>query len=202
MQIAAGATLTVDSMMISSTSRISGAAAVYAARAVENSTAQVQLSNSILQLDTSNSTVADAPVTMDLGTLQATGSSDAGGALTLGAAGKVLTVSTDVFSNLALTSGTDFVVDFSSLLSSIDVADADFVYLNFGDTVSADWSTSSLMGTWQDYQMDAYYQSAVAAGDAVPNVGVYFDVRAIPEPTTSTLSLLALAALVARRRRK
>ena len=201
-QIAAGATLTVDSMMISPGSRISGAASLYATRAAESSLAQVQLSNSILQLDTSNSTVADAPVTMDLGTLQATGSSDASGALTLGAASKVLTVSTDVFSNLALTSGTDFVVDFSSLLASIDVADADFVYLSFADTVSADWSTTTLTGTWNDYQMDAYYHTAVAAGAAVPNVGVYFDVRTIPEPTSTTLSLLALAALAVRRRRK
>ena len=201
-QIAADATLTVDSMMISPGSRISGAASLYATRAAESSLAQVQLSNSILQLDTSNSTVADAPATMDLGTLQAIGSSDAGGALTLGAASKVLTVSTDVFSNLALTSGTDFVVDFSSLLSSIDVADADFVYLSFADTVSADWSTTTLTGTWNDYQMDAYYHTAVAAGAAIPNVGVYFDVRTIPEPTSTTLSILALAALAARRRRK
>ncbi len=201
-QIAADATLTVDSMMISPGSRISGAASLYAARAAESSLAQVQLSNSILQLDTSNSTVADAPVTMDLGTLQATGSSDASGALTLGAAGKVLTVSTDVFSNLALTSGTNFVVDFSSLLSSIDVTDAEFVYLSFADTVSADWSTTTLTGTWNNHQMGAYYHTAVAAGDAVPNVGVYFDVRAIPEPTSTTLSILALAALAARRRRK
>lgn len=201
-QIAADATLTVDSMIISSGSQISGTAARYAARAAESSLAQVQLSNSIVQLDASNSTVADAPVTMDFGTLQATGSSDASGALTLGAASKVLTVSTDVFSNLALTSGTNFVVDFSSLLSRVDVSDADFVYLSFADTVSADWSTTTLTGMWNDYQMDAYYHTAVAAGAAVPNVGVYFDVRAIPEPTSTTLSLLALAALAARRRRK
>jgi|GEM_PF-689964 len=201
-QIASGATLTVDSMMISPGSRISGAASLYAARAAESSLAQVQLSNSILQLDTSNSSVAGDHVTMDLGTLQATGSSDASGALTLGAASKVLTVSTDVFSNLALTSGTNFVVDFSSLLSSIDVADADFVYLSFADTVSADWSTTTLTGTWNDYQMAAYYHTAVATGAAVPNVGVYFDVRSIPEPTSTTLSILALAALAARRRRK
>lgn len=201
-QIASDATLTVDSMMISPGSRISGAASLYAARAAESSLARVQLHNSILQLDTSNSSVADAPVTMDLGTLQATGSCEASGALTLGAASKVLTVSTDVFSNLALTSGTNFVVDFSSLLSSIDVADADFVYLSFADTVSADWSTTTLTGTWNDYQMDAYYHTAVATGAAVPNVGVYFDVRTIPEPTSTTLSILALAALAARRRRK
>ena len=199
--IAQGASLTVNNMIISESSRITGqTAATFAARTA--GVANLTATNTTVVLGSGNASVAGQAETMDLGTLQATGSSDASGALTLGADSKVLTVSTDVFSNLALTSGTDFVVDFSSLLSSIHVADADFVYLSFADTVSADWSTTPLTGTWNDYQMDAYYHTAVAVGAAVPNVGVYFDVRAIPEPTSTTLSILALAALAARRRRK
>ncbi len=193
LQIAAMARLTVEDMIISSSSHLSGAA--------EGGTAQVQLSSSTIKLGSDNASVSGAEA-ITLGTLSATGSSGANNALALNSPSRILTVNTDIFSHLSLLNGSDFMVDFGSLLSSAEVMAADFLYLDFGETVSADWSTAPLTGTWQDYQLDAYYQSSVTTGASVPNTGLYFDVRDIPEPTTATLSLLALAALAARRRRK
>ena len=195
-QIAANASLTVDSMIISASSRISGSTN-YAVREAENYVSQLSLTNSVVELADSNATIA-GPSTASALTLQTIGAS--GEALNLAGHSQVLTITSDALSSLTLTGGSSFVIDFSSLLSSTELADVDFVALNFSDVSYADdfWTnaTTQVSGLVGADRLVAYYMPST------PDVGIYFDVRSIPEPTSTTLSLLALAALVSRRRRK
>ena len=195
-QIAADASLTVDSMIISASSRISGSTN-YAVREAENYVSQLSLTNSVVELPDSNETIA-GPSTASALTLQTIGAS--GEALNLADHSQVLTITSDALSSLTLKGGSSFVIDFSSLLSSTELADVDFVALNFSDVSYADdfWTnaTTQVSGLVGADRLVAYYMPST------PDVGIYFDVRSIPEPTSTTLSLLALAALAARRRRK
>ena len=101
-----------------------------------------------------------------------------------------------------LTSGSNFVVDFSQLLTVSDLSGVDFIQLDFNN-VSISTTDMSMTGLLTTSTGAQFYMNAYFVGEAVADVGsIYFDVRSIPEPTSTTLSILALAALAARRRRK
>ncbi len=197
-QIAQGASLTVENMVIGSNSSLRGQAQVaYAARSVE--AAQASINNSTIELSADNDSIVGSTQAMTLTQLQPIGTSDTTGALTLSGSSNVLTVTSFALSDLVLTSGTNFVVDFSSLLSWEELADVDFVALSFNNVSYADLENTTIGGLLDpSTNLTAYYDSTVNA----PVSSIYFDVRAIPEPTSTTLSILALAALAARRRRK
>lgn len=197
-QLAAGASLTVDNMLISDSSRIAGATAFAAREAAVTSAA---LTNSTIALGAGNATVGQTEA-LTLTSMQVMNPNAVDGTLTLSGAYNVLTVNSDALSNLLIQSGSSFVVDFNSLLTGTGLADVDFVCLEFADTSFAAPANTTISGLLGDEQLTAYYQTVQDIGVATPNVGVYFDVRYIPEPTSSTLSILALAALAARRRRK
>lgn len=207
-----GASLTVENMLVSDTSRISGTPAVqtYATREGGSNidVSQVKVVNTTIELSQNNAEVVvgeggSTTTSITLGQLQAVGTSDASGALTLSGASNVMTVNSDAMSNLLVLNGSSFVVDFSYLLNAIQLKDVDFIYLSFdSDSVSYEnLAGSTISATMDGHSIQAYF-AGTGATAGVPNVGMYFDVSSIPEPTTSTLSLLALAALAARRRRK
>ena len=109
--------------------------------------------------------------------------------MTLNAGLSVLDVQSSALNGALTISGTSFMVDFTAL----DMKDADVIFLSFGDEVKfADLEKMQVSAVTQSGEMLGYY----VGGDAG---GVYFTM--IPEPATATLSLLALAALAARRRR-
>ncbi len=207
-----GASLTVENMLVSDTSRISGTPAVqtYATREGGSNidVSQVKVVNTTIELSQNNAEVVvgeggSTTTSITLGQLQAVGTSDASGALTLSGASNVMTVSSNALSNLLVLEGSSFVVDFSYLLGALQLKDVDFIYLSFdSDSVSYEnLAGSTISATMDGHTIQAYF-AGTGATAGVPNVGMYFDVSAIPEPTTTTLSILALAGLMVRRRRK
>jgi hypothetical protein len=79
------------------------------------------------------------------------------------------------------------------------LTNVDFLYLNFEGVSYEQPTSTNMVGMVDGQEYEAYYAQDSNTGWVG---GVYFDVRVVPEPTTSTLSLLALAGLCARRRRK
>ena len=199
--IAQGASLTVDNMIISESSRISGraSAATFAAR--EAATPNVTLTNSTIELGNGNAELAGggAPITINPGKL----TSMDGSATDVWMTGPftALSVESSALDSLTLNAGSSFLVDFSSLLADVSIDNIDLIELSFSGVAFDSMSDITISGVYNGHQMTAYFHTPHATG--VPNVGsMYFAVDAIPEPTTSTLSILALAALAARRRRK
>ncbi|MBR5522070.1 MAG: autotransporter-associated beta strand repeat-containing protein [Akkermansia sp.] len=199
--LAQGASLTVDNMIISESSRISGkaAAATFAAR--QAATPNVTLTNSTIELGHGNAelTGGGAPITINPGKLTSMDGSATDVWMT--GAFTALRVESSALDSLTLNAGSSFLVDFSSLLADVSIDNIDLIELSFSGVAFDSMSDITISGVYNGHQMTAYYLTP--ADTAVANVGsVYFAVDAIPEPTTSTLSLLALAALAARRRRK
>ena len=192
--IAQGASLRVEDMLITGGSRITGVEAVsYTTDAV--SSPSVTLVDATVVLGGGNATVGSQhPLAVDM-TLQAMG----GGTLEVMAGASVLTVDSTALSNLLVTSGSNFVVDFGSLLAGTSLTNVDFLCLNFEGVTYEQPTNTSMVGVVNGQEYEAYYAQSANTGWVG---GVYFDVRMVPEPTTSTLSLLALAGLCARRRRK
>ncbi len=126
---------------------------------------------------------------------------------------KVLAVSSSVLSDLTVT-GESLTLNFSTL-EGWNTTDYDFLAISF-DGTSFDFSEGLELAVMVDKAAFAYEnvyyattQSKMRAAGS-PAMTLYFStaggegllVSAIPEPTTATLSLLALAALAARRRRR
>ncbi len=93
-------------------------------------------------------------------------------------------------------------LDFSSYA---DVIEAEWLAITFGNSESslaifnlADFSANLLLN---GVLYDAVYVNAADVADATTTT-LYIRTASIPEPTTATLSLLALTALAARRRRR
>lgn len=199
--IAQGAGLTVDSMIISDSSRISGtpAAATFAARSA-GSVSELALTDSTVVLGAGNDSVVGDTTPQTLSSLQPMGGN--GEALTLSGTSNVLTITSNALSALAVTGGSDFLVDFSYLLTITSLEDVDFIRLDFNN-VAISTENVSMTGLLTSATGAQFYLTSYFTGGDVPSVGsVYFDVRSIPEPTTTTLSVLALAGLMLRRRRK
>lgn len=194
-QIAADANLILDGMMVSDTSRIFGSSVTYDARSISQ-TSQLTLTESTIVLGSGNNSSILGTDTVSALSLQAVGYS--GEILSL-TESSVMTITSDALSNLTLTGGSSFTVDFSNLLNPSELGGVDFVLLSFNDVSftedfwnNADTSITGLEGL---ENLDVYFSLTS------PNDGMYFDVRSIPEPSTATLALLAMAGLAFRRRK-
>ncbi len=77
-------------------------------------------------------------------------------------------------------------------------ADTQYAELIFGDDTTTDKRYATLSATDPITQLT----TAIGLGEATTGWDINLTITAIPEPTTATLSLLALAGLAARRRRK
>lgn len=161
----------------------------------------------------------------DGGTLQAgtvltktgtTGSGE-GAILTLQSDAKVFKIAYSQITQMASIGGTGLTLDFNSYDGGKGFASLyetlngkyDYVAIEFASTVG-EINFSTLVvnakitnGDGVTGKTTGYYVGDTAVVNATSSSGVvvYFDAIALPEPTTSTLGLLALAALCARRRR-
>ncbi len=206
--IAQGASLTVENMVIASSSQIIGqqvAQATYAMRSTPG-VSELKLADTTIELDNANAqlTGENNPITMNESiSLKQTGVDKS---LTLNNA-KVLSVTSDALSNVTIAANSSLHIDmdyealFAQILDGAGLKDIDLLALTFENVNFADLSTTTITGSTGGYTLTAYYTEAV--DQAVANATtVFFDVQAVPEPTSTTLSILALAALAARRRRR
>jgi len=117
------------------------------------------------------------------------------GSLTLEAGSRVLRVTCEALDTVSVT-GSSFTIDG---IAAEQLAGYDFLCLTFTDGVTP--------ASFADTQMDitallnGEEKRAWVLADGTPPTALWFDLRAIPEPTTSTFSLLALSLLLSRRRR-
>lgn len=131
------------------------------------------------------------------------------------AGAKIFTISYSQINQMGELSGKLLTLDFDSYSSANGMGFAalykelqgyDYVAVVFDNTVSsAKFETLEVKSRITNGQgatatSTGYYIDS-ANGTATSGVVVYFDALALPEPTTSTLALLALTALCARRRR-
>ena len=148
--------------------------------------ATVALQDTTLTLGATNTTVTSTTLGSAL-TLSLAGDADTQMQLAAGTA--MLDVESAILSGYLTLTGTGMVLDFRELSTPLN----GLVRVHFGENVNfADTETLAVTAVTDAGESVGYFAPA--------NVGfVYFN---IPEPATCTLSLLALAALAARRRRK
>ncbi len=178
-------------------------------------TSRLQVANVDAAFTKYNATVVSSASEMAAGALVV---SDDAAMWTLTSNASLYVISSNVFSNLTVT-GTDMTLDFTSL--GTDWQNCDFLAISFTGT-SFDFASglklTALMDGGENISLEDIYFSTGNAGARLRAVGaspattLYFatsenslqklELLAIPEPTTATLSLLALAALAARRRRR
>lgn len=229
--VASGSTLSLQNVILAGNTQISAGTAAAAAVALldegsgESSSAAttVNLSGSVIQLSKDNATPDKA--TNSVGnltkgaTLTKTGTADGeGNTLTIQQdTAKVYTIDYTGATGVTLTGELTFDFDTFTvadrtgsgyyLLNEL-LKEYDYVALRFADGVTVDPKTVAVtskvtMGT-ETVRSAGYYAggtNGVVNSNGTSGVVVYFDAMALPEPTTSTLGLLALAALCARRRR-
>ena len=148
--------------------------------------AAVEMQDSTLELNASNTVLTQGSLETPLTLCECGG---AGNTLELAAGTPLQVAESSILSGSLTLSGSSMHVDFSGLAA----LEPGVVALHFGEEVKfADPGSMRITATALGCEFVGYY--------APGNVGcVYF---VIPEPATATLSLLALAALAARRRRK
>ena len=195
--LAQGTSLSINDAIISATSRISGAASM---NAIETAMNSLQMTNATVALGTANTVLQSEGAPLTLATTDLTALDGSGASISLGEDISVISMNSFALSNLTLSSDSSFAVDFSSLLPKSSFEGVDYLVLSFDNVAFAPTNDSIVTGVYKGNVMTAYYAPAELNGN---NVGsLYFSLESVPEPTTSTLSLLALAALAARRRRK
>ncbi len=155
---------------------IEGASCIRTAE--DNTTAEVTLHNVTFRLDGDNTSLANE------------------GIATLSEAA-VLTLDSSVLGNVSVSG--DFTLDLDALAGQLELSDYDALTFNFsgvsfeeGTSVRATWGGTTLSGT----------AGSDAEGGSIVSFTMPGEAGNVPEPTTSTLGLLALAALAARRRRR
>ncbi len=148
--------------------------------------ATVSMQETTLALGSDNTTLTGTTLDSAL-TLSMSGNTDIQMQLAAGTA--VLDVASTALSGFLTLTGTGMVLDFTELTTPVD----GWVRVHFGENVKFDDA--------EKLTVTAMTATGEAIGYFAPaDVGfVYFN---IPEPATGTLSLLALAALATRRRRK
>lgn len=170
-----GVTLSLKKLMLDAASSITSAGA-----------AMVDMQDATLQVAADNAVVKSAALS---DTLQLT---TAGGVdwIYLNSGSTLLDVQSNALSGALTISGSMLTVDFTAL----GMVDAAAIRLQFGKDVKfTALDKMQLVALTMNGTMVGYYNQN-------DNSTAYFTL--IPEPATSTLSLLALAALAARRRRK
>ena len=190
-ELAQGTSLSLSEVVIADTSRIAGTAAN--TLQVSNATIQLGAGNSVLQSE-------GTPATLTISSLQALDGS--GSTLSLDESISTISVTSSALSdlNLTLSAGSTLTIDFTSILTQPSIMEAGYVVLDFDNVALAPTSDSIVTGVYKGNSLTAYYVPQELNG---ANVGsLFFSLESVPEPATSTLSLLALAALAARRRRK
>lgn len=169
-----GTTLQLEKLMLSDTASITTAG-----------TATVDMQGASLYISAENAITTTSVMSENL----FVNSCGVDWGMTLKAGLTVLEVQSSALSGALTISGTSFMVDFTAL----DTKDADVIFLSFGDEVKfSDLEKMQVSAITLSGEMLGYYVGGEANG-------VCFTM--IPEPATATLSLLALAALAARRRR-
>lgn len=194
--LAQGTKLSINDVYISETSRISGSASM---KNIEMSMNNLHVTNTTIELSSANSVLHrdSAPITLASTTLHALDGSGSG--ISLGENTSALSVTSYALSNLTLSSSS-LTVDFSNVLPKSAFIDVDYIVLSFDNVAFVPTDDSIVLGMYNGNILTAYYADQDLNG---ANVGsLYFSLESVPEPTTSTLSLLALAALATRRRRK
>ena len=178
-----GATLSLSNVMLGSDSQIK--------TVTEAASATISASNVGLHVVTPGMALtlsADQSLTL----------SGSGESYTLQAGSQVLSITTDMLAGSLTLTGESLMVSFDGY----DLAAYDAVQLQFGTGVTVD---SAMLVTGQaQVEQGTAPQMMTGCYVASGNVGsiVFLLNHNVPEPTTSTLSLLALAGLAMRRRRR
>ncbi len=191
LDIAKGAELELKNLLISDTSRITDDPATVS---VENVTVQVSSANTTVQ----------APITLSAGTtlVQAGG----GAQISIEADTSVYTIFCSALDTVNVT-GTSLTLDLSTYADELKAAwdAAIYVAISFGETPDSlahfDAATLDIRATYDGVTFNAVYVETLAQASAA-TLYLAAPARAIPEPATATLSLLALSLFAARRRRK
>lgn len=116
---------------------------------------------------------------------------------------QVLTLSSSAMDTVSVT-GESLTLNLSGL-TQVDMDNHEYLSLVFTneDKSAALFSTElSITAVWNDMTTQAYYMNTTVYNNQVNTVYFSTAAFAVPEPATATLSLLALTALAARRRRK
>ena len=195
-----GASLKLSNVTMSESSSVQGygvaAPVVMAADVGGNITAagnSVTLENTTVKLGATVLTVAQATV----GNVIAPSVAAEIGAQT---SAKVYTFTSDIFNGVALnaTGENALNVELNSVLTvALYGKGYDYVALSFENSTIVSGSENGINVTFEDEALTHLDPSVFLADNTI-----YIAIDQIPEPTTATLSLLALAGLVARRRRK
>ncbi len=189
--IAKGASLEMKNILLSETSRIT------------DDPATVAMENVTVAIGEANATFREVTTLVPGTTLVKTGGDET---VSLAGSAQAYSLFCSALDTVNVT-GTSLTLDLSGYAASIDGAwDAcDYVAISFGQTADSlahfDATHLSISATFDGLSYTpVYVQLHEAAHSSILYVPI--PVNAVPEPTTATLSLLALSMLVARRRRK
>ena len=198
-----GATLELKNVVLSNTQVTADATAAVMALADETSASTgvytVEMNNATVQLTSDNTSVAGSAITLTEGTaLTEAGYGTSG---TIATTTTALTLSSTALSGVNIT-GSHFTIDLSGVLETISGWESYNLFaVTFENSVFSTPEDTVIRGILSNDQTVAgWYVASTEAGTDMTTV--YFSTESVPEPTTGTLSILALAALAARRRRR
>ncbi len=187
--IAKGAQLALENVLITDSTRIT------------DDPATVALNNVAVAVSKANASMEGA-VALASGTTLA--HAYGGSNVTLSADTQVYTLFCSAFDTVNLT-GTSLTIDLSGYAAELAEIWKSFEYvsISFGQTADSlahfDTTQLNIVATYDGVSFNSVY---VAADNLASAATLYISTSAVPEPTTATLSLLALSLLAARRRRK
>lgn len=162
---------------------------------VTDAPATAKFENTLALLDSTNTEVVTESTTAEA--LQLYMSGDTANAVTLNAGAAMVDLTCTVFDTITL-SGSDLYLDLTALAVTLGDADAFSLTFTNGTLAAIDADSLHIYATLDGVNYLAGYTTQ--QGGMADKV--YFATSAsVPEPATATLSLLALAALAARRKR-
>ena len=179
----------------------------------DTATLSVDNSNAWLEQDVNTFVAGSETVAADT-TLRMSGDkSDTPQSITMAAGSQVINLTCDMFDSVTLT-GDDVWLDMTDIAERGTLLGYGYVTIDFGhvgeqlgDVLKRAMVDARNLSVYaklvddkgQAYTERAYYDPATLSGGYAPRL--FFKLVPTPEPTTGTLSLLALAALAARRRK-